>query len=103
MSFLRKGVRRRGKVATAATTVVALAAFQALAIIGATAAFAENCDVTTPGTLTVDLFSNDSVTIEVASDGTIETSGSNCDDADELGHQHDRRHRRGRQRGTLHR
>ncbi len=40
MSFLRKGVRRRGRVATALTTVGALAAFQVLAIIGAGAASA---------------------------------------------------------------
>ena len=35
MSFLRRGERRRGKVAAALTTVGALAAFQALAIVGA--------------------------------------------------------------------
>ena len=40
MSFLRKGARRRGRVATALTTVGALAAFQALAIVGAGAALA---------------------------------------------------------------
>ena len=31
---LRKGVRRRGRVATTLTTVGAIAAFQALAIVG---------------------------------------------------------------------
>ena len=43
MSFLRKGERRRGKVATALTTVGAIAAFQALAIIGAQFASAATC------------------------------------------------------------
>jgi hemolysin type calcium-binding protein len=44
MSFLRRGERRRGRVAAALTTVGALAAFQALAIVGATGASAvTNC------------------------------------------------------------
>ena len=38
MSLGRSGVRRRGRMATAATTVGALAVFQALAIVGAGAA-----------------------------------------------------------------
>ena len=40
MSFLRRGDRRRGRVATVLTTVGALAAFQALAIVGAVGASA---------------------------------------------------------------
>jgi len=40
MSFLRKGERRRGRVASALTTVGAIAAFQALAIVGAGSAAA---------------------------------------------------------------
>jgi hypothetical protein len=81
MSFLRRGKTRRGKVAAAATTVVALAAFQALAIVGATVALAEDCDQVTPNTLNVDLFSGDDVSLFVDSDGNLESSNTNCDDA----------------------
>jgi len=54
MSFLRKGERRRGRVA-ALTTVGALAAFQALAIVGATGASAVTGCTYNPATDTINI------------------------------------------------
>jgi Ca2+-binding RTX toxin-like protein len=55
MSFLRRGERRRGKGATAAMTIVALGAFQVLAIIGAgTASAAATCTYN-PATDTINI------------------------------------------------
>jgi Ca2+-binding RTX toxin-like protein len=78
MSFLRKGARRRGKVAAALTTVGALAVFQALAIVGAGAAFAVvNCAFAA-GTLTVTIDA-DTATIEVDSvSGDILVNAAVC-------------------------
>ncbi len=55
MSFLHRGERRRGKGATAAMTIVALGAFQVLAIIGAgTASAAATCTYN-PATDTINI------------------------------------------------
>ena len=72
MSFLRKGTRRRGRVATVLTTVGALAAFQVLALIGAGAASAvTGCtfDLSTGKvTITIDPGESAAVAVEDADD-----------------------------------
>jgi RTX calcium-binding nonapeptide repeat (4 copies) len=84
MSFLRKGARRRGKVAAALTTVGALAAFQALALVGAGAAFAAGTcsyDLVTD-TVEVELDANTGSDLQVdGTTGAIEFDDVPCDTA----------------------
>ena len=78
MSLLRKGVKRRGKVAAAVTTVGALAAFQALAIVGAGAAFAVTSCNFAGGTITATIDAQ-AATIEVeTATGNILFDGVAC-------------------------
>jgi hypothetical protein len=66
------------------TTVVALAAFQALAVVGALPAFASSCDFA-GGTLVLDFTPGDDVTLHVDAQGEIEFNDGggfqNCDTA----------------------
>ena len=74
---LRRGVRRRGRVAAALTTVGALAAFQALAIVGAGAAFASGICTYNPATDTIN------ITIDATTTSTVmvETAAADVDPA----------------------
>jgi RTX calcium-binding nonapeptide repeat (4 copies) len=74
---LRKGVRRRGRLAAALTTVGALAAFQALAIVGAGAAFAAGTCTYNPATDTINITINSGTTSTVM----VETAAADVDPA----------------------
>jgi Ca2+-binding RTX toxin-like protein len=69
MSFLRRGERRRGKVAAALTTVGALAAFQALAIVGASTAGATGTCNYNPANDTVSITIDAGTNVQVAVEG----------------------------------
>jgi len=75
MSFLRRGERRRGRVATAATTVAVLGAFQVLAIIGAGTASAVTGCTYNPATDTIN------ITIDPGQSAglMVETTAANID------------------------
>jgi hypothetical protein len=75
MSFLRKGERRRGKVAAALTTVGAVAAFQALAIVGAGSAAAVTGCTYNPSTQTINITIDPGQFAGVA----VETTADNLD------------------------
>jgi hypothetical protein len=72
LSFLRKGERRRGKVGAVLTTVGALVAFQALAIVGAGVASAVTACTYNPATdtinITIDPNGEAFVAVETAAD-----------------------------------
>jgi hypothetical protein len=84
MSFLHRGERRRGKLAAALTTVGAVAAFQALAIVGAGSASAVGNCTYNPATDTVQITIN-AGTISVVSvqspGGEVLFDGAACGSA----------------------
>ena len=77
MSLFRKGERRRGRVAAALTTVGALFAFQALAIVGAQFASAATACAYNPATDTITITIDPGDTASV----TVETTADNLDPA----------------------
>src|SRR5262245_35973833 len=80
MSILRRGEKRR-KGVVALTAVGALFAFQALAIVGAGAAFAGTCNYNLSNdTVTVDMDPGDSSVLHV-DDGVIELDDVACGSA----------------------
>ena len=66
MSLRSRGVRRRGRVATVLTTIGALAAFQALAIVGAGAASATGTCTYNPATDTINITIDSGTTVGLA-------------------------------------